>query len=159
MPNSDDTGKILRKGERTEPRSRGGVTATALRRGAMRLSRRLRSERAPSALSSTKLSVLGTLHRQGELPARALSDADRIQPQSLTRTLSALHADGLIARRPDPKDRRRSLISLTAAGREALARDMEQRDRWLEARLATLSPAERGILALAAELMERIAED
>jgi DNA-binding MarR family transcriptional regulator len=103
--------------------------------------------------------VLGTLHRQGESAARALSDADRIQPQSLTRTLSALHADGLIARRPDPDDGRRSLISLTDAGRRALARDMEQRDRWLAARLAELSAAEGAILALAAELMEWIADE
>jgi DNA-binding MarR family transcriptional regulator len=65
----------------------------------------------------------------------------------------------LIARRPDPDDGRQSLISLTDAGRKALARDMDQRDRWLAARLAELTPAERSILALAAELMERIADE
>ena len=125
----------------------------------MRLSRRLRRERSPGALSSTKLSVLGTLHRRGEVSARELSDAELIQPQSLTRTLNALLAEGLITRRPDPGDARRSLISLTEQGRDALAHDMRQRDAWLESRLADLSPGERGILALAAELMEQIADE
>src|SRR5438309_1145301 len=116
-------GQILRNNELS-------AISTGLRRATMHLGRRLRHERARDALSSTKLSVLGALQRRGELSPGELSDADRIQPQSLTRTLAALQADGLIARRSDPADRRRSLVALTARGRDALEHDMAQRDRW-----------------------------
>jgi DNA-binding MarR family transcriptional regulator len=124
----------------------------------MSLARRLRRERAPHAPSSTKLAVLGALYRQGPLAAHQLSDADRIQPQSLTRTLTALTADGLIDRHVDPTDRRRSVISITQAGRDVLAFSMADSDRWLGGELASLTPAEQAVLALAAELMERLAE-
>ncbi|MEH3054017.1 MAG: MarR family transcriptional regulator [Patulibacter minatonensis] len=36
--------------------------------------------------------------------------------------LDALEASGLVARERDPKDRRRSIVTLTAAGREVLAK-------------------------------------
>jgi len=40
-------------------------TAATIRRGAVRLSRRLRGARARGALSGTKVGVLGHLHQRG----------------------------------------------------------------------------------------------
>jgi DNA-binding MarR family transcriptional regulator len=133
--------------------------AAAVRRGAMRLARRLRRERAEGALSSLQLSLLATLHHDGERTPRQLAKAERVQPQSLTRTLAALERAGLVDRRRDEHDRRQAWISLTAAGRAALRDDMAERDRWLDERLQRLSRPERAILALAAELMEGLAGD
>jgi hypothetical protein len=45
-----------------------------------------------------------------------------------------------------------------APGRLALERDMAERDAWLAGALASLSATERGVLELAAELMERVAD-
>jgi DNA-binding MarR family transcriptional regulator len=132
--------------------------AIALRRGALRLARRLRRERGPAGLSNAKLSVLAALHRSGELTAREIADVERLQPQSLTRTLQALERAGLVRRRADPDDRRRARLAITAKGIDALALEMADRDAWLAATLAEhATPAERGVLALAAELMERLA--
>jgi DNA-binding MarR family transcriptional regulator len=84
--------------------------------------------------------------------------AVRQRPQSLTRVFAELEADGLIAREPGTVDRRQSVLSLTAAGLRALERDMTERDLWLAAALASLNATERGVLELAATLMERLAE-
>jgi DNA-binding MarR family transcriptional regulator len=92
------------------------------------------------------------------MTARQIADLERLQPQSLTRTLRALQDDGLIRRRPDPEDRRRVRLAITPKGVDALAHDMARRDAWLAAALEELTAAERGVLELAAELMQRLAE-
>jgi DNA-binding MarR family transcriptional regulator len=102
--------------------------------------------------------VLAELYREGERTPRQLAEVERLQPQSLTRTLAALERDGLVRRRRDDTDRRRVWIGLTAEGAEALRADMAERDAWLEQEIDRLSPAERAVLAVAAELMERLAE-
>jgi DNA-binding MarR family transcriptional regulator len=88
-----------------------------------------------------------------------LASAERVQPQSLTRTLTAVEAAGLVARHPDPEDGRRSLLSITPDGRRAIRDDVRQRDAWLAVAMAeVLSPVEQELLRLAGELMERLAE-
>ncbi|MFC0540815.1 MarR family winged helix-turn-helix transcriptional regulator [Kutzneria chonburiensis] len=131
-----------------------------IRSAVVRLSRRLRAERPADALAPTKISVLAQLWRNGEMCAGDLADLERIQPQSLTRTLASLAADGLIARRPDPLDRRQAVIGITEQGLAALSEDMQARELWLaKAMDIRLSPAERQLLADAAELMDRLADD
>jgi DNA-binding MarR family transcriptional regulator len=131
-----------------------------IRSAVVRLSRRLRAERPADALAPTKIAVLAQLWREGEMSAGDLADLERIQPQSLTRTLAALAADGLIARRPDPLDRRQAVIGITEQGLAALSQDMQIRELWLaKAMDIHLSPDERQLLAAAAELMDRLADD
>jgi len=73
--------------------------------------------------------------------------------------VAALLAAGLVSRAPDPGDRRRVLIALTRAGREALAVDRRRREGWLaDAIRGDLSPTEQRALADAAVLLARIAE-
>lgn len=83
----------------------------------------------------------------------------RAQPQSLTRTFAALEADGLMRRTPDPSDGRQALLGITAAGRRALKAEMAPRDAWLDQAIErVLTPAERDVLVVAAQLMERLAD-
>ncbi len=124
----------------------------------MRLSRRLRAERPADGLSLNKSSILGHLRRRGPMTAGALAAADRQQPQSLTRVLAELQRDGLISRTRDDHDARQSVLSLTDAGREALARDLARRDAWLEIALDDVTDTERELLVLAARLMTRMAD-
>src|SRR5579863_9832473 len=105
--------------------------ATSLRRGTMRLGRRMRFERPEPSVTSAELSVLGLLYRRGPMSAGALAWAERVQPQSLTRTLAALEERGVVHRQPDPADRRRSVLSITESGRAVVDADVAQRDRWL----------------------------
>lgn len=128
-----------------------------IRYGVMQLARRMRLERGDDPLSSSKLVVLGWLMRGGALTPTELAARERMRPQSLTRTLSALEADGLILRTAGVSDRRQSPVAITEHGIAALQHDMRQRDAWLAAAMAErLSPTEAEILRLAAQLMERL---
>jgi DNA-binding MarR family transcriptional regulator len=129
-----------------------------LRRAVIRLGRRLSVERPADALSSNKLVVLAHLHRNGPTTPGRLATAEHQQPQSLTRVFAELQEDGLISRVRDERDRRQWLIEITPAGRTALAEDMAVRDAWLAAAMDRLTETERGLLKLAASLLERLAE-
>jgi DNA-binding MarR family transcriptional regulator len=131
--------------------------AVALRRGVVSLGRRLRAERAGGGLTALELSVLGHLRRRGPMTPGELAAAEQLQPQSLTRTLASLQAQQLTSREADQRDGRRSLLAITDSGLAALASDMQRRDSWLAEMMAeTLTHAERELLRLAGELMERL---
>ncbi|WP_405869160.1 MULTISPECIES: MarR family winged helix-turn-helix transcriptional regulator [unclassified Streptomyces] len=132
--------------------------AARIRRGVVRLNRRLRHERADGSLSPNQLSVLGHLHRHGPSTPGEVAAAERQRPQSLTRVFAELEAEELVVRAPGTADRRRSVLSLTEEGRRALERDMAERDAWLAGALASLNATERGVLELAGALMERLAD-
>ncbi|MEW2301689.1 MarR family transcriptional regulator [Streptomyces sp. NPDC006655] len=132
--------------------------AARIRRALIRLSRRLRRERGDGSLSANQLVVLGHLHRHGRATPGEIAAAERQRPQSLTRVFAELETEGLIGRAPDPSDRRQSVLSLTEAGRRALEADMAQRDAWLAEALRTLGETERGVLLLAAPVLERLGD-
>ena len=52
--------------------------------------------------------MLGRLDREGTKSIGDLALAERVRPQSMTQTIADLEADGLIARRADPDDGRRT---------------------------------------------------
>jgi DNA-binding MarR family transcriptional regulator len=133
--------------------------AIMVRRGIVGLGRRLRLERTAASLTALELSVLGHLHRRGPLTPGDLAAAERVQPQSLTRTLANLEASRLLLREADPADGRRSLLAITESGLVALRGEMQQRDSWLAAAMAAhLTSTEIELLRLAGELMERLAD-
>jgi DNA-binding MarR family transcriptional regulator len=131
----------------------------AVREGVGRLNWRMRAECDSASPGPTVLAVLSRLIRAGTHTPKELADAERIQPQSLTRILASLTERGLITRTPDPADGRRSLIDITPAGRAVMREYTGSRERWLAGALdRALSPTERQLLGLAAELLVRVAE-
>jgi DNA-binding MarR family transcriptional regulator len=131
-------------------------TATLLRRSVTRLMRRMRQDRD---LGPAKLGVLSLLFRNGPMTPGALAQAEGVQPQSLTRLLADIEAEGLASRRRDERDGRQSLLELTEAGRRVLAEDAAAKSAWLAAAMeAKLSPTERELLRLAAQLVDRLTE-
>ena len=134
-------------------------TATTVRRGVTRLSWRLRLERPGPSEPQLQLNVLAHLSGRRPMAPGELAAAERLRPQSLTRTLASLEDHALITRHPDPADGRRSLIAITESGRQMLRRDLHKSDAWLARAMAGhLTPTERGLLALAGQLLERLAE-
>jgi DNA-binding MarR family transcriptional regulator len=119
------------------------------------LVRRLRAEHRFPISQGT---VLGRLDREGPRGVSDLAAAERVRPQSMAQTVSDLEGEGLVGRRPDPDDGRRALVSLTAAGREALESDRRQREGWLVAAIEELSPRDRRILGDSVSLLRRLAE-
>jgi len=131
-----------------------------VRQGTTRLARRLRIERPETSQTALELGILAHLHRRGPMTPGALATAERVQPQSLTRTLASLERQRLAARQPDDRDHRRSLLAITDAGRQALAADMHQRDAWLaDAMARQLTQPEQDLLRIAGGLLDRLADD
>jgi DNA-binding MarR family transcriptional regulator len=119
------------------------------------LVRRLRAEHRFPISQGT---VLGRLDREGPRGVSDLAAAERVRPQSMAQTVSDLEGEGLVGRRPDPDDGRRALVTLTAAGREALESDRRHREGWLVAAIEELPPRERRILGDSVSLLRRLAE-
>jgi DNA-binding MarR family transcriptional regulator len=70
-------------------------------------------------LSWAKLSALRALVDAGEsMPLGQLADRLSCVKSNITQLVDRLEADGLVARKPDPNDRRTRLAVLTAAGRK-----------------------------------------
>jgi DNA-binding MarR family transcriptional regulator len=141
------------------PSSEPPEPAALIARGVLRLARRLRAARPPGAISLSAFSLLATLIRLGPTPAVRLAQEEGLQPQSITRLLASLEAEGLIRRRRDDIDRRTVIVEATGPGRRAVAHDMAARRAWLEQAMEmALDSDEREQLAAAAQLMLRVAE-
>jgi DNA-binding MarR family transcriptional regulator len=133
--------------------------ASALRISVARLSRRLRSERHPEneLLPVGQLSVLGSLFRNGECTVGELAALERVQPPSMTRTVTCLVEGGYVVRRRNQSDGRQVVVALSPKGAETLAADRRSRDAWLAQRLRELSAEERTVLRQAAPILEKLA--
>jgi DNA-binding MarR family transcriptional regulator len=133
--------------------------AEALRDAITRLNRRVRQARPVGDLTVTQLSALTSLELAGALTPRELADVERVQPPTMTKIVAKLEERGLVQRTPHPTDGRQVILSGTGLGREILGQYERVRDEWLAARLAELTPDERGVLTRAASLLSRLARN
>jgi DNA-binding MarR family transcriptional regulator len=131
--------------------------ANALRPSVMRLARRLRQMRDDTVdLNSNQLSAMAVLLNEGDKLMGELAAAEKVQPPSMTRIVNGLEERGYVARRPDPRDRRQCLVTLTDPGRQVLIANRRRRDEWLAVRLAELQPEEREVLRQCVSILEKV---
>jgi DNA-binding MarR family transcriptional regulator len=109
------------------------------RASAWRLGRGL----AESGLRWADYAVLHHLELQGPVAQRELAAALRIQPSNIVALLDELQRRGLLNRSPDPADRRRHRVELTARGQAVLARATKAARAADTDLLAPLSATER----------------
>jgi len=123
----------------------------------MRLARRLRQMQDESLeLNPNQLSAMGVLLNSGDQLMGELAALERVRPPSMTRVVNSLEARGYVARRPDPRDHRQCLVTLTDPGRQVLLANRRRRDEWLAVRIAGLDPAEREVLRRAIRVLEKV---
>jgi DNA-binding MarR family transcriptional regulator len=129
-----------------------------LRRAVTALAARARAER-PGDLPTSSVAILSQLARHGAMTPGEMATRLHAQPQSLTRPLMALQDQGFLARTSDPGDRRQALLSITSAGRAAVAADMRPRDEWMARAIASrFTEAERDLLIIASGLMLELSD-
>jgi MarR family transcriptional regulator, lower aerobic nicotinate degradation pathway regulator len=109
------------------------------RASAWRLGRSLRE----SGLRWPEFAVLHHLDAQGPIAQRDLAQGLRIQPSNLVALLDQLEERHFLARSPDPADRRRHRVELTADGRRAVKRARVATRRAEADLLGPLSVSER----------------
>jgi DNA-binding MarR family transcriptional regulator len=99
---------------------------------------------APWDITPSQLRALRVLTRRGTMRLTALSDHLHIAPRSATEVVDALESRDLVRRRPDPDDRRATLVELTGHAASVLdaIRGTES-----ERVFGRLSPADRAHLA------------
>ena len=113
--------------------------------------RALQSVFSEFGLHGGEFDVLATLRRAG--PPYALTPNQLLQTMmltsgSMTNRIDKLEAKQLVARQPDPHDRRGVLVSLTATGLSLIDQALVQHLAKGEQLLAVLSQSEREQLAL-----------
>jgi DNA-binding MarR family transcriptional regulator len=129
--------------------------AATLRTAVVRTSRRLRHDATGEEVTLPQYAVLAAL-KNGPLTPRQLAQREQVRPPWMTRTVAALAEAGLVTRAGDPNDGRQVLVSLTDAGRAAIAVTRRRRTEWLADRLAGLDAEECRALARAAEILLRV---
>jgi len=115
------------------------------------LSRRLRAM-AQEALAEwdvtpSQARALAVLRRGGPQRLGELAEHLRIAPRSATEVVDALAERGLVERRPDPADRRATLVALTAHGDEVSAAIRAARKTGASSLFARLPPPDQEELA------------
>ena len=122
-----------------------------------RLARAFREQTGTGQLNWSQLSVLIRLDRDGPGTVTVLARAEGMRPQSMSALISDLEAAGLVSGAPDPGDGRRTILSLTDAGLDALVASRAARQDWLARRIRSrFDPEERVQLVAAMDLFDRL---
>jgi MarR family transcriptional regulator, lower aerobic nicotinate degradation pathway regulator len=99
--------------------------------------------------------LLAALDEGGPASQADLSRRSSIDRSDMVAAVNELAARGLVARSPDPTDRRRNVVSLTHAGRRHLQKLDRILGRAQDDLLAPLSPVERAQLV---DLLTRVVD-
>ena len=122
---------------------------------------RLREESSVNStgMTTTQLSIFGRLRLNGPATASSLAAAEHVSQQAIAQSVMPLKAAGLVSSEPDPKDGRRTLLSITDAGLAMRESVIASGNTWLEKAIgSTIDADESGALDKAIELLERLAD-
>jgi DNA-binding MarR family transcriptional regulator len=102
---------------------------------------------APWDITPSQLRALRMLTRHGVMRLSSLSDHLRIAARSATEVVDGLETRGLVERRPDPGDRRATLVEVTEHGTSVLDAIRAVSGTAAERAFDRLSQADRAHLA------------
>jgi DNA-binding MarR family transcriptional regulator len=102
---------------------------------------------APWDIAPSHFRALRVLARHGTMRLTDLSDHLHIAPRSTTEVVDALESRGLVERRPDPGDRRATLVEVTGHGTSVLDAIRAARGTEAERVFGRLSQTDRAHLA------------
>ncbi|MCU7729762.1 MarR family transcriptional regulator [Actinoplanes sp. KI2] len=111
-----------------------------------------------SELSLTAASTLRRLERTGPSRLCELHAPEGVSQPAMTQLITRLEREGLARRGSDPEDGRAVVVSITDAGREAVARRREGRTRALAAMLEQLPAQEHAALVAALPALDRLSD-
>jgi DNA-binding MarR family transcriptional regulator len=97
----------------------------------------------PSPLTPTKLYALDVLAEAGELRIGELADRIGVDETSVTRMVDRLEAAGIAERRSKAGDRRVTIVGLTEAGNDLVAKIAARRQLFFCEVLGALEPDDR----------------
>lgn len=109
-------------------------------------------------LSFTTLSVLHTLSQRSPMRLTELIATEQVTQSAITQLVTRLERDGLVERKPDPRDGRAALIHMTPAGMEVVHFRRLERIMGITSLMEGLSPEERQLIASALPALKHLAQ-
>jgi DNA-binding MarR family transcriptional regulator len=109
-------------------------------------------------LSLTAASTLRRLERSGPHRLSELYAPEGVSQPAMTQLVTRLEKEGLAERSSDPADGRAVVVSITEAGRAAVARRREGRAQAPSGLLQGLSPADHAAILGALPALERLSD-
>ncbi len=168
LPRCDQTDKLLAQVAcvvQTDPVSGDAqiedATAVRLALALKRLRARLReaSSWSSAELSLSQLSILSRLFHDGPATAAALAAAEHVSQQAVAQSIATLKSAGLVCAARDPRDGRKSQISITDVGGGLRQSIIASRNSWLSRAVeTTIDAGEKATLDRAIDLLERLAD-
>lgn len=134
------------------------AVADSLRPTLLRLGRELRREKI-GGVSPHQVSLLVSIKYAPGVTVGTLATDERVSTAAMSKRVSRLERDGLVARTPSKADRRCVGLTLTEEGQRTLRRVRSRRTAWLASRLGTLSPEELARVAAAADPLARLVHE
>jgi len=135
------------------------ATAHRLRVSIGALTRRAHEVRTEGELTGPQLAVLSRIDRLGPVTTAELARREQITPQGMGVTVASLEQRGLVARGADASDGRRSILSLTPSGLEAVHSGRSAMSDKIAAALAeSFTCEEIAVFDAAAPLIERLSD-
>jgi DNA-binding MarR family transcriptional regulator len=144
-------------GQTTKQQLEAMAVADSLRPTLLRLARDLRREKI-AGVSPHQVGLLVAIKYAPGVTVGELATAERVSTAAMSKRVSRLERDGLVARTQSESDRRRIGLTLTDEGQRTLRRVRSRRTAWLAGRLDALSPAELAAVGAAAEPLARLLE-
>jgi DNA-binding MarR family transcriptional regulator len=133
------------------------AVADSLRPTLLRLARELRKEKI-AGVSPHQVGLLAAIKYAPAVTVGELAAGERVSTAAMSKRVTRLERDGLVARTKSESDRRRVGLTLTDDGQRTLRRVRSRRTAWLASRLGSLSPAELAAVGAAAEPLARLLE-
>jgi DNA-binding MarR family transcriptional regulator len=133
------------------------AVADRLRPTLLRLGNELRREKI-AGVSPQQVGLLVAIKYAPGVTVGELAANERVSTAAMSKRVSRLERDGLVARTKSDADRRRTGLTLTDEGQRTLRRVRSRRTAWLASRLSSLSAAELAAIGSAAEPLTRLLE-
>jgi DNA-binding MarR family transcriptional regulator len=132
----------------------------ALRFAVTRLARQLRQEAlASGGLTPSKLTALASINRRGPIALGDLAQVERVSAPTISRTVDALAAAGLVSRSHHPADGRVVQIAVTQAGARLLQDSRRRKDALLAQRMRRLGARDRARVLAAIPAIQRLLDE
>ena len=131
------------------------AVADSLRPTLLRLARELRREKI-AGVSPHQVGLLVAIKYTPGITVGELAAEERVSTAAMSKRVSRLERDGLVARTKSEADRRCIGLTLTEDGQRTLRRVRSRRTAYLASRLGALTPAELAAVGAAAEPLARL---
>lgn len=134
------------------------AVADRLRPTLLLLARELRREKI-AGVSPQQVGLLVSIKYTPGVTVGELASEERVSTAAMSKRVSRLERDGLVARTQSAADRRCVGLTLTDEGQRTLRRVRSRRTAWLASRLGTLSREELAAIGAAVEPLTRLLAD